>query len=82
VLFVRLLNKFLENLARKLSLELGRPAKELKLEVIHLFGAATLPVLMPDLFRAFYAGRSFKEAKVRRGLIEHLLALYFDQPSL
>jgi len=81
VLFVRLLNKFLENLAKKLGLELGRPAKELKLEVIHLFCAATLPVLMADLFRDFHGGRSFKEAKVRRSLIEHVLALYFGKPS-
>jgi AcrR family transcriptional regulator len=80
VLFVRLLNKFLENLARKLSLELGRPAKELRLEVIHLFCVATLPVLMPDLFRGFYGGRSFKEAKVRRDLMEHVLGLCFDGP--
>ena len=79
VRFVGLLNKFLENLARKLSLELGRPAKELKLEVIHLFCAVTLPVLMPDLFRGFYGGRSFKEAKVRRALVEHVLSLYFDE---
>ena len=82
VLFVRLLNRFLHNLAKKLGLELERPAKELKLEVIHLFCVATLPVLMPDLFRAFYGGRSFKEARVRRDLMEHVLGLYFQtRPS-
>ena len=78
-LFVKLLNGFLGDLAKKLSLELKRPAKELKLVVIHLFSALSMPVLMPDLFREFYDGKTFKEAKVRRALIEHVLLLYFDE---
>jgi AcrR family transcriptional regulator len=78
-LFVKLLNGFLGDLAKKLSLELKRPAKELKLVVIHLFCALSLPVLMPDLYRDFYDGKTFKEAKVRRALIEHVLQLYFDE---
>jgi len=78
-LFVKLLNDFLGDLAKKLSLELKRPAKELKLVVIHLFSALSMPVLMPDLFREFYDGKTFKEAKVRRALIEHVLQLYFDE---
>jgi AcrR family transcriptional regulator len=78
-LFVTLLNGFLSQLARKLSLELDRPAEELKLAVIHLFCALSMPVLMPDLYREFYDGKTFKEAKVRRALIEHVLQLYFDQ---
>jgi AcrR family transcriptional regulator len=77
--FVKLLNGFLGDLAKKLSLELKRPAKELKLVVIHLFSALSMPVLMPDLFREFYDGKTFKEAKVRRALIEHVLQLYFDE---
>jgi AcrR family transcriptional regulator len=77
-LFVKLLNLFLGDLAKKLSLELKRPAKELKLVVIHLFCALSMPVLMPDLYRDFYDGKTFKEAKVRRALIEHVLHLYFD----
>jgi AcrR family transcriptional regulator len=76
--FVKLLNGFLGDLAKKLSLELKRPAKELKLVVIHLFCALSMPVLMPDLYRDFYDGKTFKEAKVRRALIEHVLHLYFD----
>jgi hypothetical protein len=47
--------------------------------VIHLFSALSMPVLMPDLFREFYDGKTFKEAKVRRALIEHVLHLYFDE---
>ena len=78
-LFVKLLNGFLGDLAKKLSLELKRPAKELRLVVIHLFSALSMPVLMPDLFREFYDGKTFKEAKVRRALIEHVLQLYFDE---
>ena len=78
-LFVKLLNGFLGELAKKLSLELKRPAKELKLVVIHLFCALSMPVLMPDLYREFYDGKTFKEAKVRRALIEHVLQLYFDE---
>jgi AcrR family transcriptional regulator len=78
-LFVKLLNGFLGDLAKKLSLELKRPAKELKLVVVHLFSALSMPVLMPDLFREFYDGKTFKEAKVRRALIEHVLHLYFDE---
>jgi len=78
-LFVQLLNGFLEDLAKKLSLELDRPAKELKLVVIHLFCALSMPVLMPDLYRDFYDGKTFREAKVRRALIEHVLHLYFDE---
>ena len=78
-LFVKLLNDFLRDLAKKLSLELKRPAKELRLVVIHLFCALTMPVLMPDLYRDFYEGKTFKEAKVRRSLIEHVLQLYFDE---
>ena len=77
--FVKLLNSFFQDLANKLSLELRRPAKELKLSVIHLFAALTMPVLMPDLYREFFDGKTFKEAKVRRALIEHVLQLYFDQ---
>jgi AcrR family transcriptional regulator len=77
-LFVSLLNGFLQELAKKLSLELERPAKELKLVVVHLFSALTMPVLVPDLYREFYDGKTFKEAKVRRALIEHLLKLYFE----
>ena len=77
-LFVKLLNGFLEQIAKKLSLELGRPAAELKLAVIHIFSSLSMPVLMPDLYREFYEGRSFKEARVRRALIEHVLKLYFD----
>jgi hypothetical protein len=80
-LFVKLLNGFLGDLAKKLSLELHRPAKELKLIVIHMFCALSLPVLMPDLYRDFYDGKTFKEAKVRRALIEHVLHLYFDERS-
>jgi AcrR family transcriptional regulator len=78
-LFVKLLNGFLGDLAKKLSLELKRPAKELRLVVIHLFSALSMPVLMPDLFREFYDGKTFKEAKVRRALIEHVLHLYFNE---
>jgi AcrR family transcriptional regulator len=78
-LFVKLLNGFLGDLAKKLSLELKRPAKELRLVVIHLFCALSMPVLMPDLYREFYDGKTFKEAKVRRALIEHVLHLYFDE---
>jgi AcrR family transcriptional regulator len=78
-LFVKLLNGFLGDLAKKLSLELKRPAEELRLVVIHLFSALSMPVLMPDLFREFYDGKTFKEAKVRRALIEHVLQLYFDE---
>ena len=78
-LFVKLLNEFLGDLAKKLSLELDRPAKELKLVVIHLFCALSMPVLMPDLYRDFYDGKTFREAKVRRALIEHVLHLYFDE---
>jgi hypothetical protein len=77
-LFVRLLNDFFQDLVKKLSLELKRPAKELKLVVIHMFCALSMPVLMPDLYRGFYDGKTFKEAKVRRALIEHVLKLYFD----
>jgi AcrR family transcriptional regulator len=77
--FVKLLNSFFQDLANKLSLELRRPAKELKLSVVHLFAALTMPVLMPDLYREFFDGKTFKEAKVRRALIEHVLQLYFDQ---
>jgi AcrR family transcriptional regulator len=80
-LFVKLLNEFLAELAKKLSLELKRPAKELKLVVIHLFCALSMPVLMPDLYRDFYDGKTFREAKVRRALIEHVLQLYFDKRS-
>ena len=47
--------------------------------VIHLFSAVTMPILMPDLYRDFYDGKTFKEAKVRRALIEHVLKLYFDE---
>jgi AcrR family transcriptional regulator len=78
-LFVKLLNGFLQDLVKKLSLELKRPVKELKLVVIHLVSAVTMPVLMPDLYREFYDGKTFKEAKVRRALIEHVLKLYFDE---
>lgn len=78
-LFVMLLNGFFQNLVKKLSLELKRPVKELKLVVVHLFSAVTMPVLMPDLYRDFYDGKTFKEAKVRRALIEHVLKLYFDE---
>ena len=78
-LFVKLLNGFFQNLVKKLSLELERPVKELKLVVIHLFSAVTMPILMPDLYRDFYDGKTFKEAKVRRALIEHVLKLYFDE---
>ena len=78
-LFVKLLNGFFQDLVKKLSLELKRPAKELKLVVIHLFSTLTMPVLMPDLYREFYDGTTFKEAKVRRALIEHVLKLYFDE---
>jgi AcrR family transcriptional regulator len=78
-LFVKLLNGFFQNLVKKLSLELKRPVKELKLVVIHLFSAVTMPVLMPDLYRDFYDGKTFKEAKMRRALIEHVLKLYFDE---
>ncbi len=78
-LFVQLLNGFLGDLAKKLSLELDRPAKQLKLVVIHLFCALSMPVLMPDLYRDFYDGKTFREAKVRRALIEHVLHLYFDE---
>jgi AcrR family transcriptional regulator len=78
-LFVKLLNEFFQDLVKKLSLELKRPVKELKLVVIHLFSALTMPVLMPDLYRDFYDGKTFKEAKVRRALIEHVLKLYFDE---
>jgi len=78
-LFVKLLNGFFQDLVKKLSLELKRPAKELKLVVIHLFSTLTMPVLMPDLYREFYDGKTFKEAKVRRALIEHVLKLYFDE---
>ncbi len=78
-LFVKLLNGFFQNLVKKLSLELKRPVKELKLVVIHLFSAVTMPVLMPDLYRDFYDGKTFREAKVRRALIEHVLKLYFDE---
>jgi AcrR family transcriptional regulator len=78
-LFVKLLNGFLADLAKKLSLELDRPAEELKLVVIHLFGALSMPVLMPDLYREFFDGKTFREAKVRRALIEHVLQLYFDE---
>ena len=78
-LFVKLLNGFLAELAKKLGLELKLPAKELKLVVIHLFCALSMPVLMPDLYREFYDGKTFKEAKVRRALIEHVLQLYFDE---
>ena len=78
-LFVKLLNGFLEDLARKLSQELKRPPKELKLVVIHLFCALSMPVLMPDLYRDFYDGKTFVESKVRRALIEHVLHLYFDE---
>ncbi len=78
-LFVKLLNGFFQNLVKKLSLELKRPVKELKLVVIHLFSAVTMPILMPDLYRDFYDGKTFKEAKVRRALIEHVLKLYFDE---
>lgn len=78
-LFVKLLNDFFQDLVKKLKLELKRPAKELKLVVIHLFSALTMPVLMPDLYREFYDGKTFKEAKVRRALIEHVLKLYFDE---
>jgi AcrR family transcriptional regulator len=78
-LFVKLLNEFLEDLAKKLSLGLGRPAGQLKLEVIHLLSSISMPVLMPDLFREFHGGKTFKEAKVRRALIEHVLKLYFDE---
>jgi AcrR family transcriptional regulator len=80
-LFVKLLNGFLRELAKKLGLELKRPAKELKLVVIHLFCALSMPVLMPDLYRDFYDGKTFREAKVRRALIEHVLQLYFDERS-
>lgn len=80
-LFVKLLNDFFQDLVKKLKLELKRPAKELKLVVIHLFSALTMPVLMPDLYREFYGGKTFKEAKVRRALIEHVLKLYFDEGS-
>jgi AcrR family transcriptional regulator len=79
--FVKLLNGFLGDLAKKLSLELDRPAKELKLVVIHLFCSLSMPVLMPDLYRDFYDGKTFREAKVRRALIEHVLHLYFDERS-
>jgi hypothetical protein len=34
---------------------------------------------MPDLYRDFYDGKTFREAKVRRALIEHVLQLYFDE---
>jgi len=78
-LFVKLLNDFFQDLVKKLKLELKRPAKELKLVVIHLFSALTMPVLMPDLYREFYDGKTFKEAKIRRALIEHVLKLYFDE---
>jgi AcrR family transcriptional regulator len=78
-LFVKLLNGFFQDLVKKLSLELKRPAKELKLVVVHLFCALSMPVLMPDLYREFYDGKTFKEAKVRRALIEHVLKLYFDE---
>jgi hypothetical protein len=78
-LFVRLLNGFLAEMAKKLSLELHRPAKELKLVVIHLFCALSMPVLMPDLYREFFDGKTFREAKVRRALIEHVLQLYFNE---
>ena len=74
-----LLIGFFQNLVKKLSLELERPVKELKLVVIHLFSAVTMPILMPDLYRDFYDGKTFKEAKVRRALIEHVLKLYFDE---
>jgi len=78
-LFVKLLNRFFQDLVKKLSLELKRPVKQLKLVVIHLFSAVTMPILMPDLYRNFYDGKTFKEAKVRRALIEHVLKLYFDE---
>ncbi|MBN2551174.1 MAG: TetR/AcrR family transcriptional regulator [Spirochaetales bacterium] len=78
-LFVKLLNGFFQELAKKLGLELKRPPEELKLVVIHLFSALTMPVLMPDLYREFFGGRTFREAKVRRALIEHVLQLYFDE---
>jgi len=58
-LFVKLLNDFFQDLVKKLKLELKRPAKELKLVVIHLFSALTMPVLMPDLYREFYGGKTF-----------------------
>jgi hypothetical protein len=73
------LNGFFGDLAKKLSVELKRPARELKLVVIHLFCALSMPVLMPDLYREFYDGKTFREAKVRRALIEHVLQLYFDE---
>jgi len=79
--FVKLLNGFFADLAKKLSLELKRPPEELKLVVIHLFCALSMPVLMPDLYRDFYDGKTFREAKVRRALIEHVLQLYFDERS-
>ena len=78
-LFVRLLNGFLEELTRKVALELRREPDELKLAVIHMFSGLSMAVLMPDLYQRFYNGRSFKEAKVRRALIEHVLKLYFDE---
>jgi AcrR family transcriptional regulator len=78
-LFVKMLNNFLADLVKKLSLELKRPARELKLVVIHLFCALSMPVLMPDLYREFFDGKTFREAKVRRALIEHVLQLYFDE---
>ncbi|UCF98373.1 MAG: TetR family transcriptional regulator [Spirochaetaceae bacterium] len=78
-LFVKLLNGFFHDLAKKLSLEFHRPVKELKLVVIHLFCSLSMPVLMPDLYREFYDGKTFKEAKVRRALIEHVLKLYFEE---
>jgi len=78
-LFVRLLNGFLEELTRKVALELRREPDELKLAVIHMFSGLSMAVLMPDLYQRFYDGRSFKEAKVRRALIEHVLKLYFDE---
>ena len=78
-LFVKLLNAFFQDLAKKLGLELKRPPEELKLVVIHLFSALTMPVLMPDLYREFFGGKTFREAKVRRALIEHALQLYFGE---
>jgi AcrR family transcriptional regulator len=78
-LFVKLLNGFFQDLVKKIRLEFKRPVKELKLVLIHLFSAVTMPVLMPDLYRDFYDGKTFKESKVRRALIEHVLKLYFDE---
>ena len=71
--FVQKLNRILTDLLTKLKKHSPRKTEQkLKLDVVQIMSSIMFPVLLPDLFRNL-VGASFREEKLRKAYVEHLL---------